>query len=239
MRREQRITADGVEVRGGADGAGPVIAGYAAVFNSPSEDLGGFRETIRPGAFRKTIKEGDIRALWNHDANYVLGRKSAGTLTLREDDHGLAFEVTPPDTQWARDLLTSIERRDVTQMSFAFSAIRDKWAQGDGAQTRELLEVRLFEVSPVTFPAYPATEANLRSLIARGFDPDELIDLTPDQITAVLAEARRFRGPEPEGDQPDHSGDQTPEPDRVHSDHQARARLLVLRQKPNYGGTTR
>jgi HK97 family phage prohead protease len=237
MRREQRITADGVEVRGGADGAGPVIAGYAAVFDSMSEDLGGFREVIRRGAFKKTIKEADIRALWNHDPNYVLGRKSAGTLAIREDDHGLAFEVTPPDTQWARDLLTSIERRDVTQMSFAFSAIRDKWAKGDGAQTRELLEVRLFEVSPVTFPAYPATEANLRSLIARGFDPDELIDLTPDQITAVLAEARRFRSPEPEGIEPDHSGDQTSEPGRAHLEHEQRERLLALRRRPMNGST--
>lgn len=231
MRRETRITPDAVEVRAGGDGAGPVIAGYAAVFNSQSEDLGGFREVIRPGAFRKTVKESDIRALWNHDPNYVLGRKSAGTLSLREDDHGLAFEITPPDTSWARDLLVSIERRDVTQMSFGFTTVKDKWQRGDGGtQTRELVEVRLFDVSPVTFPAYPATEAGIRSLIARGLDPDELIDLTPDQIAAVLAEARRHRNPEPDSE-PAHSDTPDDQPGAAHWEQEQRERLLILRRK--------
>lgn len=233
MRRELRIAPAQIEVRASPDDSGqPVISGYAAVFNQLSEDLGGFREMIRPGAFRKTLKESDARALWNHNPDYVLGRSSAGTLALREDDHGLKFEVTPPDTTWARDLLVTMQRGDVNQMSFSFSAVKDRWMQGD-TQQRELIEVRLYEVSPVTFPAYPQTDAAVRSLIARGFDPDELTDLTPEQIAAVLAEARRIRTLEPD---PVHSdGDGNGEPGPSHSDHAARERLLLLRRHPFIG----
>lgn len=140
------------------------IRGYAAVFNQWSEDLGGFREKIRQGAFAKTIKEADVRALFNHDPNYVLGRNKAGTLSLSEDDKGLAIEVDPPDTQWARDLLVSIDRGDINQMSFGFSTIKDEWAGKDGDTTRELVEVKLYDVSPVTYPAYPQTSVGVRSV---------------------------------------------------------------------------
>ncbi|OPY61471.1 MAG: Caudovirus prohead protease [Syntrophorhabdaceae bacterium PtaU1.Bin034] len=140
------------------------ITGYAAVFNSLSDDLGWFREKIDPGAFSETIKTDDIRALWNHDSNYPLGRNKSGTLSLSEDAHGLKIDVQPPDTQWARDLMTSIDRGDVDQMSFGFETLSDRWETVDKQEIRTLIKVRLFDVSPVTFPAYPDTEVGLRSL---------------------------------------------------------------------------
>jgi hypothetical protein len=140
------------------------ITGYAAVFNTLSEDLGRFREKIDPGAFSETIKTDDVRALWNHDSNYPLGRNRANTLTLNEDTHGLKIDIVPPDTQWARDLMTSIDRGDVDQMSFGFQTLSDRWETVDKVEIRTLIKVRLYDVSPVTFPAYPDTEVGLRSL---------------------------------------------------------------------------
>ena len=140
------------------------ITGYAVVFNSLSEDLGGFKEKVDPGTFTKTIKGNDIRALKNHNDDYVLGRNKSETLALTEDKHGLAVDIIPPDTQWAKDLMISIDRGDIDQMSFGFSTISDRWETKDGIEIRTLEEVRLFDVSPVTFPAYPDTEVALRSL---------------------------------------------------------------------------
>lgn len=155
------------------------ITGYAAVFNSLSVDLGGFVERIRPGAFAKTIKSADVRALWNHDPNYVLGRTKSGTLKLEEDSKGLKIEIEPPDTQWAKDLVTSIKRGDVDQMSFGFRAITDEWTKDGGKQIRELIEVELFDVSPVTYPAYPKTKVAARkALAAAGIDFDMLAAVT-------------------------------------------------------------
>ena len=140
------------------------IRGYAAIFEKLSVPLWGFREKISKGAFAESIKKDDIRALWNHDPNYVLGRNKSGTLALEEDDKGLKIEVTPPDTQWARDLLVSIERKDVTQMSFGFEVEKDEWDRSDEKNViRTLLKTRLFDVSPVTFPAYPQTSVGVRS----------------------------------------------------------------------------
>lgn len=139
------------------------LTGHAAVFNKLSEELWGFRERIKPGAFAKTLGN-DVRALWNHDANHVLGRTTAKTLTLREDEVGLAVEILLPDTQTGRDLAVSIERGDVSQMSFAFRTITDRWNTENGETIRTLEEVELFDVSPVTFPAYPDTDVAVRSL---------------------------------------------------------------------------
>lgn len=140
-----------------------VFTGYAAVFNEWSNPLGKFRERIAPGAFAKAIQEDDVRALMNHDANYVLGRNRSGTLRLWEDDHGLGYEVQAPDAQWARDLRESVRRGDVSQCSFSFIAVRDEWSASQGVHERTLLEARLYDVSIVTYPAYPMTEASARS----------------------------------------------------------------------------
>lgn len=161
------------ELRVASEGGQRKITGYAAIFNVLSVPLWGFRERILNGAFKKTLLEGDIRSVWNHDSSYVLGRTKVDTLHLWEDKHGLGFEAFPPDTQWARDFMVSIERGDVDQMSFSFNAIQEEWAMEEKELVRELVEVHLHEISPVTFPAYPQTVAQLRSMLGidlREFD---------------------------------------------------------------------
>jgi HK97 family phage prohead protease len=121
-----------------------------------------FREKISPGAFKKTIKEADVRALFNHNPNFVLGRNKASTLRLSEDQTGLAYEIDLPDTQVAKDLYTSIERGDVSQSSFAFKIVKE--TRTEPMKMLEVLplfdikEMRLFDVSPVTYPAYGETD---------------------------------------------------------------------------------
>ena len=155
------------EIRINESDGGTCIEGHAAVFNSWSETLGGifpFKEKVRKGAFAESIGRDDIRALFNHDPNYVLGRNRAGTLELVEDDVGLRVRITPPDTSWARDITTSIRRGDISQMSIGFVVEDDEWSSKDGIDTRELKKVRLFDVSPVTFPAYTATDVGVRAM---------------------------------------------------------------------------
>ncbi len=151
------------EIRSHEDGDKRTIVGHAAVFNTLSEDLGGFREKIAPGAFKKAIEKDDVRALLNHDPNIILGRNTAGTLRLKEDKKGLAIELDPPDTAAGRDLMVSMERGDITQMSFGFRTIVQEWDESDQNNVvRTLREVDLFDVSPVVFPAYPETDVALR-----------------------------------------------------------------------------
>ncbi len=142
----------------------PKISGHAAVFDQLSEDLGGFRERIAAGAFAKTLQSADVRALFNHDPNFVLGRNKSGTLRLKEDITGLAIEIDPPDTQLARDLMISMKRGDISQMSFGFRTNSDQWNKVAGEWIRTLLAVELFDVSPVTYPAYTQTDVAVRSM---------------------------------------------------------------------------
>lgn len=187
---------DGLEVR--RAGAQPSIAGYAAVFNRQSVMLYGYRETILPGAFADSLM-GDIRALWQHDSTQVLGRTKAGTLRLWEDDQGLAFELTPPDTQTGRDAVTLIERGDVDQMSFGFNVPTggDGWAEDDdGTPLRLLRKADLVEISPVTFPAYPDTAVAImreapdwvQRALTHGVNHTQ-----PDELRARIAQAYRQR----------------------------------------------
>lgn len=143
------------------------IEGHAAVFDSWSETLGGifpFKEKVKRGAFTGSLEKDDIRALFNHDPNYVLGRNKAGTLQLKEDERGLFVKIFPPETAWAKDLRTSISRGDINQMSFGFTVEEDEWRYEDGYDVRELRKVKLFDVSPVTFPAYTATDVGIRAM---------------------------------------------------------------------------
>lgn len=176
------------------------IVGYAAVFDTPSVPLGGFREVVRRGAFSDSLNA-DVRALWNHDPNYVLGRTKNGTLRLEEDDRGLRVEIDPPNTTWARDFMESIRRGDVDQMSFAFRAIEDRWTNDENGTLRELLKAQLLDVSPVTFPAYEATSVTLRALledvsalrlaVMAGQEPRRAETSADDQVRARLDNLRR------------------------------------------------
>ena len=199
----------GAEVRAIEDDDGPRIQGYAAVFDKLSQPLGmGFRERIRPGAFTKTLKDGDVRALFNHDPNYVLGRSTVGTLTLKEDKEGLFFDAQPPDEPWVRSLITSIKRGDINQASFAFQTIRAEWIneEDETKETiRELIEVRLFDVSPVTYPAYldtvvqarNLTEAVAEALKAARSEPVENHSEESEPAESHSEEERQEEAPEP------------------------------------------
>jgi len=169
MKRELETRfVKGTELRLTGDDKDPVLSGYIAVFNQLSEDLGGWKEKIAPGAFAETVKIHDIRALWNHENDLVLGRNTAGTLELSEDETGLAFKNRPPDTSWFRDRVVSLKRKDVTGSSFGFyTDLDEKSTEPDGTRIRILKKVTLVEVSPgVTFPAYrqPKTELACRSV---------------------------------------------------------------------------
>ena len=168
-KREQRC-AGVTELRIEAQECGglPVIEGHAAVFDSLSQDLGflfPFKERISRGAFKASVDRDDRRALWNHDANYVLGRNRAGTLELAETAKGLLVRIHPPETTWAKDLTESIKRGDVTQMSFGFVVERETWTVENGEDIRTLEQVKLYDVSPVTFPAYLDTDVGVRSAL--------------------------------------------------------------------------
>jgi hypothetical protein len=162
-------------------GAGPdikTIRGYAAVFNSMSHDLGGFREVIAPGAFSNALARGaDVRLLYNHDDGAVMARTKSGTLELVEDEVGLRIwarvDMADPDVQ---RVASKMMRADVDQMSFAFTVEEDEWDESGGYPLRTIRSVgELFEVSVVPFPAYEATKAEMlerarsdgRVLIAR------------------------------------------------------------------------
>ncbi len=143
----------------------PTIAGYAAVFDSTSNDLG-FLEQIDPGAFDQTLENrADVRCLYNHDPNLLLGRTSAGTLRLRVDQRGLYYEcdINPSD-RMAMDAYAKVQRGDCTGSSFSFQTVRDRWDWSASPPRRRLLQVDLLDVGPCTFPAYPAATAQARSL---------------------------------------------------------------------------
>tara|TARA_R110002020_G_scaffold1629_2_gene7332 strand:+ start:1329 stop:2585 length:1257 start_codon:yes stop_codon:yes gene_type:complete len=131
------------------------ITGHAAVFNQMSSDLGGFREIIAPNAFENVLND-DVRALVNHDPNLLLARTTSGTLNLEQTEKGLQYSFDVPDTTYGRDLIISMERGDVSQSSFAFTIEDDSWETTEDGEVRTINKVKqLYDVSPVTYPAYP------------------------------------------------------------------------------------
>lgn len=142
---------------------GRTVEGYASVFNSMSEDLGGFREIILPGAFSEVL-DNDVRALYNHDSNYLLARTTSGTLELKEDEKGLYYRFEMPNTSYGNDMLELFRRGDLSQSSFGFTVEKDSWRMEDGQHIRYIERVgSLFDVSPVVYPAYTAASSGLRS----------------------------------------------------------------------------
>ena len=168
LKLETRVVeVDEFEVR--EDASGMHLEGYAALFDSRSENLGGFTETIAPGAFRASLKSrNDVKLLWNHNTDAVLGSTRSGTLSLNEDSRGLRVVATLPNTTHGRDASELVKRGDVTGFSFGFSLPNrggDSWSD-DGTE-RVLKSVRLHEVSLVAFPAYPETNG---TATVRGLD---------------------------------------------------------------------
>jgi HK97 family phage prohead protease len=134
------------------------ITGHAAVFNQMSSDLGGFREIIAPNAFENVLTD-DVRALVNHDPNLLLARTTSGTLNLSQTNEGLQYSFDVPDTTYGRDLIISMERGDITQSSFAFTIEEDSWESTEDGEIRTINKVKnLYDVSPVTYPAYPSAD---------------------------------------------------------------------------------
>ena len=147
---------------------GRTVEGYASVFNSMSEDLGGFREIILPGAFSEVL-DNDVRALYNHDSNYLLARTASGTLELKEDSKGLYYRFEMPNTTYGNDMLELFRRGDLSQSSFGFTVEKDSWKLENGQHVRYIERVgSLFDVSPVVYPAYTAASSGLRSAEPKG-----------------------------------------------------------------------
>jgi HK97 family phage prohead protease len=169
---EVRVNTTNFEVR--AEGDGMTFTGYASVFNSPSEDLGGFIEYVAPGAFKRSLQSrNEVKLLWNHDSGEPLASLRGGTMQLVEDEVGLKVTAQLPNTTRGRDVAELLRTKVIDSMSFGFNVIKDSWSR-DG-QTRTLESVRLFETSIVSFPAYSSTTATVRSATPT-INPDELAD---------------------------------------------------------------
>ena len=175
--RETRDFETEFEVR--EEGDGMTFVGYAAKFNEPSENLGGFVEYVERGAFSRSLKSrNDVMLLWNHDSGEPLASTRSGTMKLYEDEIGLKVEAKLPMTSRGKDLAVLFSSGIVRKMSFGFNVIKDSW-NSEGTE-RRLKSVRLFEVSAVVWPAYTSTEAAVRGLelVAQrsGVDADALAD---------------------------------------------------------------
>ena len=189
------------------DGMPPIFRGYAATYNSLSENLGGFREMLTPGCFDNDLSRaglgsgGGVLALFNHSNDYVLGRSTSGTLRLSSDDQGLAAEIDPPDTQLGRDLGVLVRRGDITGMSFAFT-ISPKGESfhkdADGMTVRTVSQVdALYDVSIVSVPAYSASSVSMRSFEQwrRSETKPKVFDMGyRAAVAAATASAARLRG---------------------------------------------
>lgn len=204
MNREYRNLDEPLEIRENPDKDGWTIRGYAAMFNTLSQDLGGFIERIAPGAFARTLKNkarstrSDIRALFNHDTKSVLGRTSNETLRLGEDERGLWYEVDlNPEDPEHRSVYAKVKRGDISQSSFGFRVVGDDWDKADegGLPTRTLTEIDLYEVSPVAFPAYLEASVGVAAA-ARSLGKSLGLSGEPTTIEEVLRAAEEQDTPQ-------------------------------------------
>ena len=141
-----------------------VVVGYGSIFNSRSENLGGFYEYISPTAIsEETIAKSDVRALINHDQNLILARSTTGTLNLTVDEKGLRYEFSIPETSYGKDLAINMKNGNINQSSFAFTVGSDEWSTDeDGNDVRTITSIdKLYDVSPVTYPAYSQADSDL------------------------------------------------------------------------------
>lgn len=188
---EIRVRADRVEFRdatAGAPSAG-VLAGYAAVYERLSQNLGGFVEKVAHGAFAQSLADNNpVLARYNHDDNQLLGTTEAETLRVSSNETGLPYEVDLPDTSVGRDVAVLAKRGDVRYSSFAFRTLEDAWSVTDqGFPLRTLVKVQLVDVAPVNNPAYRDTSVGMRSLAERtGIDPADLTTVGVEEIRARL-----------------------------------------------------
>jgi hypothetical protein len=190
--RERRTIRGELRVDHQTEGgeAPSIISAHAALWDVQTTIWPGHDEVIRSGAFRESIAGDteDAVGLFNHDPMALLGRHSAGTLRLSEDDVGLRYEIDAPDTQAGRDLVTSIGRGDVVGSSFQFEAIEAPVAtDADGVEVREVRTARLYDVSPVVFPAYPTDDVAVRALV--GFESSRLAHVsraTRSHVTELI-----------------------------------------------------
>ena len=168
---------------------GRKIRGYAAVYGSDSEWMGGFYEQIERGAFDDVL-DNDVRAYFNHDENLILGRVSSGTLRISTDTKGLYYEVDLPNTSYANDLIELMKRGDINQSSFAFLIDRDRWEERDGKTYRIIEKVsRLLDVSPVAQPAYPEATSELMHRDLKQESEEQVEAVTSEEEVPVEAQS--------------------------------------------------
>lgn len=181
------------------DDKSAVIEGYAAVFYVAGDAGTEYRlwdnwfERIMPWAFDRALRERqDVRGLFNHDSNCLLGRTASKTLRLSSDGKGLRYEIDAPETQVGRDVAVSIERGDLSGSSFAFIATRTVWIEEQDRIIRQIEDVDLFDVGPVTYPAYDATSTTVRSAEREALqrEIDEWRKSRPDEAAAVAVRMR-------------------------------------------------
>jgi HK97 family phage prohead protease len=176
------------------------LRGTAIPYNrlsiNPIEGLPNIKERILPGAFRSSVgSSSDIMMLWNHELKYVFGRTSKRTLSLREDQSGVHFENVPPDAQWVKDLIPSIKRGDISNMSFKFADnVEPSWTKEEGGYVRNVRDATLYEISVVTFPVYESTSVFARSAELMIVDGVVLDYVSPEQIVErIKTEDGRFK----------------------------------------------
>lgn len=222
--KETRILSELVEARE-SEGAS-TIAGYAAVFDTPYEVMG-FTESVSPKAFNKTLKErADLAVVWSHDADRVLGTQASGTARFSTDEHGLRYEadldLEDPDGigAWRK-----IKTGKVRQSSFSFEPIKDKWEERDGQPPhRTLLEVRLYEASPVWMGANPQTDIDVKRAAAsfaeyRGADPDLIEKAMREGTLADALTEHRDDDTQESSPEPEPRSEVTPEPEPKQTFH--------------------
>jgi len=193
MKTERRYTPERLSVERVKDQP-PRIVGYAAVYYDGTERTqyelwDGAVERIMPGAFDAALAT-DVRGLFNHDPNLILGRTSAGTMGLTADSRGLRYSIDAPDSPNGENVRAAVERGDVTGSSFSFIVNDVRWLKEESLQVREILGVELFDVGPVTFPAYSATTAGVRAMGDLETVKAELAEIRIRE-SSLAAESRR------------------------------------------------